>query len=119
MDLKPMKFLAMVAGLALAATACDDAPKPESKAESSSKDKDKSDSKDKDKSDSKDKDKDSNKGSDTKQAKADSGDEKADPAMDDVDIPVAADFEEKAEKEITKDNLAAEFAKLEKEVNAQ
>ena len=39
-----------------------------------------------------------------------------DAEMDNEDIPVAADFEEKAETEITKDNLDDELAKLEKEV---
>ncbi len=38
--------------------------------------------------------------------------------MDNEDIPVAADFEEKAETEITKDNLEDELAKLEKEVGS-
>ncbi|MBW2455601.1 MAG: hypothetical protein JRI68_13870 [Deltaproteobacteria bacterium] len=41
-----------------------------------------------------------------------------DAEMDNEDIPVAADFEEKAEAEITKDNLEDELAKLEKEVAA-
>ncbi|RLB59408.1 MAG: hypothetical protein DRI90_15425 [Deltaproteobacteria bacterium] len=39
-----------------------------------------------------------------------------DSELDKEDIPVASDFEEKAEKEITKDNLDDELAKLEKEV---
>jgi hypothetical protein len=41
-----------------------------------------------------------------------------DAELDKEDIPVASDFEEKAEKEITKDNLDDELAKLEKEVAA-
>jgi hypothetical protein len=41
-----------------------------------------------------------------------------DAELDNEDIPVAADFEEKAETEITKDNMEDELAKLEKEVAA-
>lgn len=40
---------------------------------------------------------------------------KADP-LDKEEIPVAADYEEKAEKEITKDNLEDKLAELEKEL---
>ena len=37
--------------------------------------------------------------------------------LDNEDIPVAADYEEKAEKEITEDNLEAKLAELEKELS--
>lgn len=39
-----------------------------------------------------------------------------DSELDDEDIPVAEDYEEKAETEINKDNLEEELAKLEKEL---
>lgn len=41
-----------------------------------------------------------------------------DAELDNEDIPVAADYEEKAEKEITETNLEEELAKLEKELAA-
>ena len=39
-----------------------------------------------------------------------------DAELDKEDIPVAADYEDKAEKEISEDNLEKELAKLEKEL---
>ena len=39
-----------------------------------------------------------------------------DAELDNEDIPVAEDYEEKAEKEITETNLEEELAKLEKEL---
>ncbi|MBW2526139.1 MAG: hypothetical protein JRI23_18300 [Deltaproteobacteria bacterium] len=49
----------------------------------------------------------------TKAAAKDDGAE-----LDDEDIPVAADFEDKAEKEISEDNLEDKLAELEKELSS-
>jgi hypothetical protein len=106
-----IKHVCILAFLSLAVTACDEAPTPTPKSDTTTK----ATSKPTGKATGKAKD------SGTKAAKTDAPDaeEKADPAMDDEDIPVAADFEEKAEKEITKDNADAEFSKLEKEVKGE
>jgi hypothetical protein len=42
-----------------------------------------------------------------------------DAELDKADIPVPADFEEEAEREINDDNLDAEIDKLEKEIGAE
>ena len=106
-----IKQLTILAFLSLALTACEETPKPTPTSDASSK----TTSKPKGTSTSKAKD------SGTKAAKTDAPDAeaKADPKMDDEDIPVAADFEEKAEKEITESNVNDEFSKLEKEVKGE
>ena len=108
-----MKQLTILAFLSLALTACDEAPKPTPTSDATGK----ATSKPTGTSTSKSKPKDTG----TKTAKTDAPDaeEQADPKMDDEDIPVAADFEEKAEKESTESNMDDEFAKLEKEVKGE
>ena len=98
-----MKYLTIIAFLALATTACEGDKAPDTKKPATSKPTTAA----------------TTKKSATKVAKTGSDEEKADPAMDKEDIPVAADFEEKAQKEITEKNLEAEFSKLEKEVKGE
>ena len=89
-----MRYLAIIAFLALGLTGCQDEPKttkPEPAKTTAVKPKP------------------------TATAKTAAKDDDAE--MDKEDIPVAEDFEDKAEKEISDDNLEKELAKLEKELS--
>jgi len=91
-----MKVLAIVTFLCLLVTACDSGQKPQDKPAGDTK----------------------AKATATAKTSAEVAAKEPDAELDDEDIPVAADFEEKAETEITKDNLDDELAKLEKEITA-
>ena len=84
-----MRYFAIIASLALAMTACSKDEAPTKKAATTA-------------------------ATAKPTAKVAAKDPDAD--LDNEDIPVAADFEEKAEKEITETNLEEELAKLEKEL---